>query len=48
MKTLARAKNMCVLDLKAFIEHQEAELICIKIKAFLLLNGITDAHYVKL
>ena len=34
--------------LKAFIDHQDAELICIKINAFLLLNGLTDAHYEKL
>ena len=34
--------------LQDFIEHADAELICIKINAFLLLNGITDAHYEKL
>jgi general stress protein 26 len=34
--------------LKDFIDHPDAELICIKIKAFLLLNGLTDAHYVQL
>ena len=34
--------------LEAFIDHQDAELICIKINAFLLLNGLTDAHYEQL
>jgi nitroimidazol reductase NimA-like FMN-containing flavoprotein (pyridoxamine 5'-phosphate oxidase superfamily) len=34
--------------LKEFIEHPDAELICIKIKAFLLLDGLTDSHYVQL
>ena len=34
--------------LEAFIDHEDAELICIEIKAFLLLNGLTDAHYIKL
>jgi general stress protein 26 len=34
--------------LKGFIDHPDAEIICIKIKAFLLLNGLTDAHYAQL
>ena len=34
--------------LKNFCDHPDAELICIKINAFLLLNGLTDAHYEKL
>jgi general stress protein 26 len=34
--------------LKEFIEHPDAELICIKIKSFLLLNGLTHAHYEQL
>lgn len=34
--------------LKTFINHQDAELICIEVKAFLLLNGLTEAHYEKL
>ena len=34
--------------LKNFCDHPDAELICIKINAFLLLNGLTDAHYVQL
>ena len=32
-------------QLKTFIDHQHAELICIKVSSFLLLNGLTDAHY---
>ena len=34
--------------LKGFIDHPDAELICIIIEAFLLLNGLTDSHYVQL
>jgi nitroimidazol reductase NimA-like FMN-containing flavoprotein (pyridoxamine 5'-phosphate oxidase superfamily) len=34
--------------LKDFIDHPDAVLICIKIKAFLLLNGLTESHYVQL
>jgi nitroimidazol reductase NimA-like FMN-containing flavoprotein (pyridoxamine 5'-phosphate oxidase superfamily) len=34
--------------LKEFVDHPDAELICIKIEAFLLLNGLTDSHYVQL
>ena len=34
--------------LEAFIDHQEAELLCIEVKAFLLLNGLTDSHYIEL
>ena len=34
--------------LREFIDHPDAELICIKINAFLLLNGLSDAHYVQL
>jgi len=34
--------------LKDFSDHPDAELICIKINAFLFLNGLTDAHYVRL
>jgi nitroimidazol reductase NimA-like FMN-containing flavoprotein (pyridoxamine 5'-phosphate oxidase superfamily) len=33
--------------LKEFMDHPEAEIICIKVNAFLLLNGLTDAHYVQ-
>jgi nitroimidazol reductase NimA-like FMN-containing flavoprotein (pyridoxamine 5'-phosphate oxidase superfamily) len=35
-------------QMKAFIDHQDAELICIKVNAFLLLNGLSDAHYEQL
>jgi nitroimidazol reductase NimA-like FMN-containing flavoprotein (pyridoxamine 5'-phosphate oxidase superfamily) len=31
--------------LKAFMEHPDAEVICIKIRSFLLLDGFTDAHF---
>ena len=34
--------------LKEFIDHPDAELICIKIEAFLLLNGLTESHYAQL
>ncbi|MGD8520661.1 MAG: pyridoxamine 5'-phosphate oxidase family protein [Desulfobacterales bacterium] len=34
--------------LKEFVDHPDAELIRIKINAFLLLNGLSDAHYVQL
>ena len=34
--------------LKEFIDHPDAELIRIKINAFLLLNGLSEAHYVQL
>jgi nitroimidazol reductase NimA-like FMN-containing flavoprotein (pyridoxamine 5'-phosphate oxidase superfamily) len=34
--------------LEGFIDHPDAELICIKIEAFLLLDGLTDSHYVHL
>jgi len=31
-----------------FIYHPEAELICIKINSFLLLEGLTESHFVSL
>ena len=34
--------------LEGFMDHPDAEFLCIKIKAFLLLNGLTDSHYVQL
>jgi len=34
--------------LKDFIDHPDAELIRIKINAFLLLNGLSEAHYARL
>ena len=34
-------------NLKDFMDHPDSEIICIKISAFLLLNGLTDAHYVQ-
>jgi nitroimidazol reductase NimA-like FMN-containing flavoprotein (pyridoxamine 5'-phosphate oxidase superfamily) len=34
--------------LNIFLDHTDAELICIKITSFLFLDGITDAHFVEL
>ena len=31
--------------LKEFLDHPDAELICIKIRSFLLLDGLTNAHF---
>lgn len=31
--------------LKEFMDHPDAEVICIKIRSFLLLDGLTDAHF---
>jgi nitroimidazol reductase NimA-like FMN-containing flavoprotein (pyridoxamine 5'-phosphate oxidase superfamily) len=31
--------------LREFLEHPDAEVICIKIHSFLLLEGLTDAHF---
>ncbi|UCB49008.1 MAG: pyridoxamine 5'-phosphate oxidase family protein [Deltaproteobacteria bacterium] len=30
---------------KEFLEHPDAEILCIRINSFLLLNGLTDAHF---
>jgi len=30
---------------KEFLDHPDAEVICIKIHSFLLLDGLTDAHF---
>ena len=30
---------------KEFLDHPDAEILCIRVKSFLLLNGLTDAHY---
>ncbi len=46
-----RAREMLLKThphLRDFSDHPDAELICIKINAFLLLNGLSDAHYVRL
>ncbi len=32
-------------SMKQFADHVEAELICIKIDSFLLLNGLTDTYF---
>ena len=31
--------------LKDFIQHPDAEILCIQIESFLLLNGIEDAYF---
>ena len=31
--------------LREFLDHPDAEIICIKILSFLLLDGLTDAHF---
>jgi len=31
--------------LKEFLDHPDAEVLCIKIRSFLLLDGLTDAHF---
>ena len=30
---------------KEFLDHPDAEILCIRAESFLLLNGLTDAHY---
>lgn len=30
---------------KEFLDHPDAEILCIRVKSFLLLDGLTDAHY---
>jgi len=32
-------------NLGAFLDNPDAELLCIQVKSFLLLDGLTDAHY---
>lgn len=34
--------------LKEFMDHPDAEVICIKIHSFLLLDGLTEAHFEEL
>jgi nitroimidazol reductase NimA-like FMN-containing flavoprotein (pyridoxamine 5'-phosphate oxidase superfamily) len=33
--------------LQEFLDHPDAEILCIKVGSFLLLDGLTDAHYEK-
>jgi nitroimidazol reductase NimA-like FMN-containing flavoprotein (pyridoxamine 5'-phosphate oxidase superfamily) len=51
-KTKRSAVRQTLLEahphLEAFIDNEDAELICIKIEALLLLNGLSDSHYIKL
>ena len=30
---------------KEFLDHPDAEILCIRVKSFLLLKGLKDAHY---
>jgi len=30
---------------REFLDHPDAEIVCIRVESFLLLNGLTDAHY---
>jgi len=34
--------------LQEFMDHPDAEILCIKVHSFLLLNDLTDAHFVEL
>jgi nitroimidazol reductase NimA-like FMN-containing flavoprotein (pyridoxamine 5'-phosphate oxidase superfamily) len=41
-----RAKLLSVHPhLAEFIKHSEAEILCVKIRSFLLLNGFQEAHF---
>jgi nitroimidazol reductase NimA-like FMN-containing flavoprotein (pyridoxamine 5'-phosphate oxidase superfamily) len=31
--------------MEEFVSHPDAEILCIKVTSFLLLNGLTDAHF---
>ena len=33
--------------LKVFLDHPDAELLCIRISSFLLLDGLTESHFVE-
>jgi nitroimidazol reductase NimA-like FMN-containing flavoprotein (pyridoxamine 5'-phosphate oxidase superfamily) len=35
-------------QMQEFIDHPDAALLCIKVNSFLLLNGLTEAHYLKI
>jgi nitroimidazol reductase NimA-like FMN-containing flavoprotein (pyridoxamine 5'-phosphate oxidase superfamily) len=30
---------------REFLDHPDAEILCIRVESFLLLDGLTDAHY---
>ena len=41
-----RAKLLAVHPyLSEFINHSEAEILCVRIRSFLLLNGLQEAHF---
>lgn len=45
-KAMARARLLKRHPhLKEFLDHPDAEVLCIKIHSFLLLDGLTDAHF---
>jgi nitroimidazol reductase NimA-like FMN-containing flavoprotein (pyridoxamine 5'-phosphate oxidase superfamily) len=45
-RNLARAKLLeAHPHLSEFIHHAAAEILCVKISAFLLLNGLNESHY---
>jgi nitroimidazol reductase NimA-like FMN-containing flavoprotein (pyridoxamine 5'-phosphate oxidase superfamily) len=45
-EALARARLLSRHPhLKEFLAHPDAEVICIRIRSFLLLDGLTDAHF---
>ena len=33
---------------KEFVDHPDSEILCIKVTSFLLLDGLTDAHFQKI
>ena len=33
---------------KEFLDHPDAEILCIRVESFLLLDGLTDAHFHKI
>jgi nitroimidazol reductase NimA-like FMN-containing flavoprotein (pyridoxamine 5'-phosphate oxidase superfamily) len=35
-------------QMEEFIDHPDAQLLCIRVNSFLLLNGLTEAHYLRL
>jgi nitroimidazol reductase NimA-like FMN-containing flavoprotein (pyridoxamine 5'-phosphate oxidase superfamily) len=35
-------------QLKGFVDHPDAALLCIKVNSFLLLNGLTESHFIEM
>ena len=45
-RTLIRSRLLAVHPhLRDFADHPDAELLCIKVKSFLLLTGLDEAHF---